>query len=327
MNYYKLHHLVVASSLDFPELAETVACKADVVITEGNVPIHLPESETSKRGSLWENEVRYELNEDDILLTIDGVGRIVMSHNQWLVIEKYEYVDYATVRLYILGTCFGFFLLRQHIFPFHGSTICTQYGTAMFIGPSGWGKSTTAAKFLKEGHTLLSDDVCVVRLLENNKPYAYPSSHRVKLWDDSIDAIGYQHADYSAILPDWNKKQLFAHHNFPSEPHPLTVIYVLWPNDDDVLSLELLKSHEKLVALTSNTFRLEGIAMFGLQKEHFVFCSTIAQSVPVVRLRRPTSCFAINDLYELVMEDLRTNYHSQSCTETTFSGGELNTVN
>ena len=307
----------MASSLDFPELARTVAQKADVTLTEGNVPMHLPEAEVSKKGSLWEDQVKYELNEDFLLLTIDGVGRILLRHNDSMIIDKHTDTDYATVRLYILGTCFGFLLLRQTIFPFHGSTIHTQYGTVMFIGPSGWGKSTTAAKFLKEGHTLLTDDVCVVRLLDNNKPYAYPSSHRIKLWDDSLDVLGYQHADYADILPDWDKKQLYARHNFSLGPHPLTAIYVLWPDDDNVLTLEPLKSHEKLVTLTSNTFRLEGVDIFGLQKAHFIFCSTIAQSVPVVRLRRPTYSFAIDDLYELVMEDLRTNYSPQDNTEIT----------
>lgn len=308
MNYYKLNHLTMASALDFPELVRTAVQRADVVLTEGNVPVHL--SNASKKGSLWEDEVLYEVDKEDILLTINSVGRILLKHDNSIVVDKHTAADYVSIRHYILGTCFGFLLLRLAIFPFHGSAIHTQYGTVMFVGPSGWGKSTTAAKFIQEGHTLLTDDVCVVLLSENGEPFAYPSSHRIKLWDNSIEVLRYQPADYSTILPDWDKKQVYARHKFSTGPHPLTAIYALWPDDEDVLRLEPLKSHEKLMTLINNTFRLEGVDIFSLRKEQFLFCSAVAQSVPVVRLRRPTSFFAIDDLYELVMDDLKTNYIS-----------------
>lgn len=309
--YYSIHHLVVASSIPLPELAQTAPQPADVHITEGEVPVRLNPEKIGRKGTLWNDRFVYEIEDDRVLFTFTTTGRMMLYADNSIVIDKYDHVDYAKVRQYLLGTCFGMLLIRQGIFPFHGSTICTPLGTVMFVGASGWGKSTTAAKFLKEGHTLLTDDVCVVRL-HYSIPYAYPSGHRLKLWDDSLTALGYGAHESQPVMPDWNKKQLMVGRQLASSPQPLTIIYQLWPEDDNILALQLLRSDEKLVALASHTYRMEGVGMFDRQRDHFAFCSAIAQSIPVVRLRRPIDEFAIDDLYQLVMTDLTNKQHQQS---------------
>lgn len=311
MKYYKIHHLIVASDLDLPELVSTEPQPANVRITEGAVPCHLSGHKPTKNGHLFGGEINCEIQDDSILLLFKGIGRILLQGVNSMVVQRDSTTDATTMRTYILGTGFGFLLLKQRIFPFHGSTVTTSYGAVMFVGLSGWGKSTTAAKFLKQGHTLLTDDVCVVRMAENNVPHAYPSSHRMKLWADSIEVLGYDLAGFTDIMPDWEKKQVYLKYQLASASHPLRAIYQLWPDEVDKVELQPLRSHEKLAALAENTFRVEGIKLLSLEKEQFEFCSVIARYVPIKRLSRPVASFDIDTLYSIVMEDLANLHQPQ----------------
>ncbi len=306
--YYKVHNWVVASTLLMPELPWVERQKEDVFITEGSVPLQLPDQEVIKKGELWGGNLKYELSEGSVLLLLKGVGRFLLNSDDSIIIDKFVDTDYATIRLYLMGTCFGFLLIKQSIFPFHGSTLLTPYGAVMFVGQSGWGKSTTAAKFIQEGHELLTDDVCVIRTLANGRPYAYPSSFRIKLWEDSISELCLDSNGLFDIIPNFTKKQFYADNKLCQTAQPLTAIYALWPDDEDILKIEPLKSHEKLAVLANNTFRIEAVDIFGVHKEHFNFCSTIAQAVPVRRLWRPVSTFSVHDLYQEVIDDLRNIY-------------------
>lgn len=314
MNYYKVHHLTVASSLDLPELVSTEPQPAGVRITEGTVPCHLPGHNPTKNGQLYDGEILCEIQDDTILLLFKCIGRILIQGSNSMVVQRDPTTDATTMRTYILGTGLGFLLLKQGIFPFHGSTIITPYGAVMFVGLSGWGKSTTAAKFVKQGHTLLTDDVCVVRYLEGI-PYAYPSSHRMKLWSDSIEVLGYDPVGFTDIMPGWEKKQVYLKHQLAVASHPLRAIYQLWPDDVDRVELLPLKGHEKLAALAENTFRVEGIKLLSLEKEQFEFCGAIARVVPIKRLSRPVASFDIDTLYSIVMEDLATLHQPQVYTK------------
>lgn len=305
LHYYKVHHLVVASTIALPELPLAECQKEDIFITEGLVPEHLPGYERNKKGELWEGHLKYEVSGGTILLAIKDTGRFLFCTDNSIIVEKFQDTDYPNMRLYLLGTCLGFLLVKQSVFPFHGSTLLTPYGAVMFVGQSGWGKSTTAAKFMQEGHQLLTDDVCVVQISHNSVPYAYPSSFRIKLWEDSITELCIDKNAFSEIVPNYTKKQMYAGDKLSQTAQPLAAIYALWPDDADVLLIEPLKSSEKLAVLANNTFRPEAISIFGLHKAHFEFCSTIARSVPVKRLWRHVSKFSVDDLYQVVIDDLK----------------------
>jgi hypothetical protein len=308
-HYYKVHHWIVASVVLLPELPSVEPQRADVFITAGKVPEQLPDQEVIKKGELWEGTLKYEVGKGTLLLVLKDTGRFLIGSDSSILIDKLEDTDEASIRLYLLGTCFGFLLIKQSIFPFHGSTLLTPFGAVMFIGQSGWGKSTTAAKFIQEGHKLLTDDVCVVRTLDKGTPYAYPSSFRIKLWEDSVSELCFDTDVLHDIVPNFTKKQFYADTKLCQAAQPLKAIYALWPDEADVLRIEPLKSNEKLAVLAQNTFRLEAVGILGLHREHFDFCGTIARSVPVRRLWRPVSTFSIDNLYREVMNDLA-NIHS-----------------
>lgn len=298
-NYYQIHHLLIASSLHFPELKQVSPQKANVTLTEGFVPKSLGET----KGEILVDEIDYESSDKELLLIIKEVGHLLIN-DQSIVFERNEGVDDATLRLYLLGSGIGFLLLKRGIFPFHGSTVVTRSGAAMFIGDSGLGKSTTAAKFLKEGHCILSDDMSVVRFEAENLPLVYPSIQRIKLWDDSILALQHKEATYTPIMPNWEKKHLYLNGKFATKPTPLKAIYLLTLSEESNVQIDALEILPKIYILMKNTFREMGVKILGKEKEHFLFCTKVAQSIPIKALKRPVGCFDIDGLYNEVMIDL-----------------------
>jgi len=304
--FYQIHNLVIASSFHLPELITIEPRREDIFIAEGMVPKTLKKVDGVKCGVVFANFINYELLDNCLLLTIENVGRFLIKDAHSITFERFEGVEDDTIRLYLLGTCLGILLIWRGVFPFHGSTIHTEYGAAMFIGESGEGKSTLAAKFFREGHDVLTDDVCVVRLKENSAVWAYPSVRRIKLWEDSIFTLGYEDSNCVSIMPNWDKKQLSLPTEVTQNPKQLTVIYKLSPDKNNQLKIETLYGHEKLMTLMENTFRLMGVELFNKQNEHFKFCSSVAQALPVKLLKRPVDSFDIDDLYYLIMDDLKT---------------------
>lgn len=305
-HYYSIHHLIIASDSPLPELISVSPQAEDVRIRQGIVPAQLPENRVSKRGLLSEGNLSYEVCEDTLLLRIPGVMNVLIEGSHSIVFQANYAVDCAKIRWYLFDVCLVLLLVRQGLFPFHGSSVQTPYGAVLFVGLSGWGKSTLAAKFLQEGHSLLTDDVCVVRVSENTVPYAYPSSRRLKLLDSSIHALGYNPAEFSPMVPDSPKKQLCINRSVPLPPQPLRAIYQLWPDEVATATLQPLSGHEKVSAVAGNTFLWEPVALFNLRQTYFRYCSAIAQTVSVKRLSRPHSGFDINAIYALLINDLQT---------------------
>lgn len=115
----------------------------------------------------------------------------------------------------------------------HASAVEFAGGAIAFSGPSGFGKSTLVASFRDEQLPLVSDDVLPVRF-EDQVPVAVPYLPKIKLWAESLAALG---ADCDAFDPilSWRDKRrvkVEAWGQPGREPVPLRALYLLAPRQD-----------------------------------------------------------------------------------------------
>src|SRR5579864_4054354 len=89
---------------------------------------------------------------------------------------------------YFLGQVLSYCLLARGIEPLHATAIIVDDQAIAFLGDSGMGKSTLAAKFLQRGYTLLTDDVLALEF-SGKDVWVRPGIARVKLNPDSADAV------------------------------------------------------------------------------------------------------------------------------------------
>ena len=95
------------------------------------------------------------------------------------------------VRLFLLGSVMGALLHQRGWLPLHGSAIRLPDGTAaIFMGPSGVGKSTLAAAFRRRGYAVAADDVSLIFTGADGSPLLQPAYPELKLWAEAAAKIG-----------------------------------------------------------------------------------------------------------------------------------------
>lgn len=95
------------------------------------------------------------------------------------------------------------------------------------MGAPGAGKSTTAAAFLKAGCTLLSDDLTAITFDEHNKPYVVPAYPQLKIWENTVNGLGWNELNLARVSEGVNKFAFTPRDSFPDEKIPLAGFYFL----------------------------------------------------------------------------------------------------
>ncbi|MGE5596742.1 MAG: hypothetical protein ACM3S1_12005 [Hyphomicrobiales bacterium] len=113
----------------------------------------------------------------------------------------------------------------------HAGAVVIDGVAAAITAPSGYGKSTLIAHLASRGLPVLSDDTLPIGLGAGG-PFARPYVRKIKLWEDSLAALGGRPDEYERALSWLEKVRLpvGAQPIGPSETFPLRGIYILRPH-------------------------------------------------------------------------------------------------
>lgn len=173
MPNYACADFILRSEIPLPELIEVGAeAGRDVVeIRRGAVAPAGPAS--------------LERDGDIALLAVPGVARFRIDGGRAMTVDLDESCSERNLRLFLLGSALGVLIHQRGLFPLHANAVVIDGVAVAFTGHSGAGKSTLAAWFSAAGHTVLTDDVCIIGLDSAGRPIVYPGLPRVKLWADA----------------------------------------------------------------------------------------------------------------------------------------------
>jgi hypothetical protein len=147
-----------------------------------------------------------------------------------------------------------------------------------FSAHSYGGKSTLTDYFLKQGHTLLSDDSLGIEKRDDG--YYAISSYPFHRPFREIETLGY----YTE--------------NFNTEPKPLHAVYALQKAEADAeVSIEELKGIEKFKAFHYSNF----IDFDFMKKERFIFFTEMAKAVSVYRINIPWDKARLEEVYQAII--------------------------
>jgi hypothetical protein len=240
---------------------------------------------------------------------VDSAGKAItgVGHHRFLVqdVALYEVNDgseilvrplagaaESDIRLYLLGSAWGAVCYQRGIFVLHGSAIGVGSAAVAFCAHSGMGKSTTAAWFARRGFPLLSDDLCRVDISSHGKPMLYPSVQRLKLWSESLGALG---LDSHELPRDRTRFDKF-HVQWPTtqcDPLPLHAIYLLnWGE----LSIRRLTGRVALQRfLSAATYRGSLLEPMGQWNNYCAQSIQMLQRVPAWEFNRSRDFAAMED--------------------------------
>ena len=293
MYKYRAFGLNIQSGIFLPELAVKNFDKPDLTIKYGKFDVYSGKS-------IMESEY-LRVTEDAIYRFWEDIGKFKIKNGNEIVMEKAPGVNEVVFRSFILGTIMAALLYQRGLFVLHSSAINLNGQVIAFLGNKGYGKSTTAMTFYKEGHSIIADDYIAIDP-ENSIPLVYPGYPSLRLSYKSRD-----HGNFSLKRVYYNKHEIDKLHvqvvdNFSFDKIPLKKLYVLKRNKD--LKISDFKPQEALMELVRNTF---GISRF--KKEDFVYnlkqCSSLLDHVDISLLEVPDSLEELHEVVKLVEYDLK----------------------
>jgi hypothetical protein len=278
---YALAGLSIASEVPLPASVRSDDAQAlpEIAIRYGRVPASLPSATSFP-------EAQYDGN--TLLIDIPEAARFLIRDGKEIVVDPAPSASEGDVSAFLLGTVFGALCHQRGIVPFHASAIDIPSGCVAFAGASGAGKSTLAAALRIRGHQIISDDVCFLRRNEAEEILVWPGIGRIRLWEDAIDALGY---DASTVEREFRGLNKFILRVVPSrdprEPRRLRRVYQLeTAGAGESPSIVRLQGAPTIELLIPNVYRLTFAEYMGSKPAIFALCALIARRVPVYRFRR-----------------------------------------
>lgn len=219
--HYSLCGWHVASAIELPELPLWTGApgEPDIVIALGDVPdtIEDPVLVTPFLQAAKDNRARY---------SIAGVADYLIEQGKRIIIAPKLAADSPDVRLFLLGSVFGFLCNQRGVLPIHACSVEVDGGAIAFAGASGMGKSTLAAAFHRRGFRLLADDVTPVDLSDGAIRFL-PGLRRIRLWGDSMQAAQWDPAEVERCREGLNKFSRAFDSGFATEPlAPLALFHL-----------------------------------------------------------------------------------------------------
>ena len=295
MHRYVAYGLSIRSTLPLPELrlSPPFHGEADLTIAPLSEAPVLPETE---RPGLLVGRT-----EDAIVLHWPYFGTYVVRAGRRIEYAPAPGLSESAVRVPLLGVCMGVLLHQRGLLILHASAVTVGSGAVVFVGEKGSGKSTAAAALVERGHDLLSDDVTALSI-EDVAPTVLPGIAAIKLWPDSLEAVGRDPATAPTLYENVEKR-IFQPSEL-AEPHarPLRCVYVLEPGEQ--VSSAPMPTHKAFSELVRHTYAARFLGHAAASPAHFEQCATVLRTVKVRKLVRPKDVGQLSALVDFVKTEL-----------------------
>lgn len=228
----------------------------------------------------------YRVNQREFSMEVKDVGSFYAANGKVIEIVPCPGVNQATLELYLNGSTYGAILHQRGIMPMHGSSFVFEGRAIMLCGESGAGKSSLTAAFCQQGSQFITDDVSPI-IFKDNQPYLLPLSDRIKLWEDSMEQLNINTAQYDRIA-DWYHKYYYTLEANSEASYALQLIFVIEKHESEAVQFEELAGVNRFTELRNQIYRWEYLNGMPETEAHYLQqLLSISASVPVIKVRRP----------------------------------------
>ena len=293
---FSAYGLVIQSDFFFPELTSiTESQQPDIKIYRSklNPPSNL---------ELTDSRLLCSITKDSAYLYCDEVGTFLVKEGKEIIVDTNENFLESVLRVLLLGAAFGLLLHQRGMMVLHGNSVEINGCGVCFIGNRGYGKSTISTALHLKGYPIVSDDVTAIQFI-NSQPYLIPGYGRVKLWADSLTALGLNPQDLSLVHPDFNKREYLIDQG-DLKPVPLKYVYVLGRAAEP--TIEPLSTSKALFKIMHNCYCMRFLKQMHHTLpavEHFQQCSKLVQQTKISYLKRNNDFASIEKLIKLIEEE------------------------
>jgi len=245
---------------------------------------------------------RIEAAPGAMCISWDKVGTFLVHGGTEVIIESEPHVPTEDLQPFLTGPILSVLLHQRGLFVLHASAVVIDGAAVGFLGAKGDGKSTLAAHHQVRGHRLIGDDIVPVDL-QDSCAVVVSGFPRIKLYNDSIMAVGHEPSNFPFIHRFVEKRSFRYSDNFSAEPIPLHSLYIL--NEGDEVYLEKLGHASTFIEITRHTYMNRYLKALGAESEHFEHCEKLIKKLPVWKLNRPHDFRAMDKVCKLLEDNVR----------------------
>jgi hypothetical protein len=220
---------------------------------------------------------------------------------------------------YLLGPVAGMVLRLRGTVCLHGSAIAVDNQAIALVGPSGFGKSTTASAFARLGYGVFTDDITALKE-EGQVFLVLPGDPNLCLWPQSVtylfgspDALPLAVPE-NPLDPAWDKRNLdltAEGYRFQSQPLPLGAVYFLEQRQgENAPRVESLTNQAGFLALLGNAFASMVTDQNGRSQE-FEALGRLAAQVPLRSIIPHSDPAYLTQACELILDDFHSSPESR----------------
>lgn len=244
-------------------------------------------------------------NGDEIVFRWNSVGKFLVQDGKSIRIFPKPHVDRGLLRAPLLGPVIASALFQQGFLVLHASAVELEEKALAFFGRKGWGKSTLAAAFYAEGHSVLTDDVLVVKLRGESRPLVAPTFPRLKLSPKAAElSLGDDPDDLEPVFEGAHKRARYVRKKFSADLRPIGGIYVLDRGEKE-MSRNLTRK-ESLMECISHSY-IEKISHNNqsIRKNNLERCKILSKKVKSKILTRRVSFDAVDEVVKYIKKDTK----------------------
>lgn len=211
---------------------------------------------------------------------------------------------------YLLGPIMGFCLRLREVTCLHASGVVVEDKALALVGASGVGKSTLAAAFAAEGHSILTDDVMPL-VFKDDILHAVAGYPHIRLYPNSYKNLEGIPNELPELMSNWDKCYLdltTTSYQFQHGSVPLKVIYILdWSTDDtsEDIYINSVTPSAAVSLLAANTYRNELLSS-EMKSNEFIFLGRLASLIPLKMIQPVDDIASIPRLLEAILSDNQT---------------------
>ncbi|THE65153.1 hypothetical protein D8Y22_07985 [Salinadaptatus halalkaliphilus] len=299
MYRYTAYGLTIRSAFELPELPRIDdGLPADIVFRRDDVdPVPQSVAGTGRR--------RIQAEPGRCRFSYDGIGSFLVEHGHQVSFQPATQPASVTkprkiVRRLFANEMLGLVLHQRGDLVLHASAVAVDGNAALFLGPKGAGKSTTAVAFHEHGYPVLEDDLVGIRF-DGSQPMVVPGVPQVRLLPDAIDGLKVDGTTRPASDADSEKR--YKQVTTTRDPAPVSRCYFLRDGTD--LSFEPVAPRSRVVRLVSQTYTGGLLEDTDATADNFRRCTAVAETGTFRTLYRPTNHDSLPTLVDRVAADLR----------------------
>lgn len=290
--FYQVSGMTLDSEIALPDLIKTDSAP-DVRIRYGKIAEAEVEKYLDSAETLQKRGFRIRVAARAIFIEWERLGKVLIRDGAEVTVEPDAGVLEEDLQPFLTGPVLSVLLHQRGCFVLHASSVVIDRAAVIFLGAKGYGKSTLAAHLQVRGHRLISDDIVPVNF-DEDRVLICPGYPRIKLFEDSIAAVGENPQDLPLIHRFVEKRSFQCAENFSTAPIVLRAVYVL--AEAETVSLEKLNAADAFIEITKNTYLNKYLEALDSLPEHFRQCRKLIASVPVYRLKRPHDFGLMNEV-------------------------------